>query len=284
MKLRNSISALSFWIVFFAGEERRVVMPTAQVTATADPADEFCGIRNTAFQAGEQVTFHVYYSVVGAYIHAGTATFTTTLETYANKPVYHVVGDGKTKSSYDWIYRVRDKYETYFDTATLQPYKFIRNVDEGGYKKYETVTFNRTANTAVTNSGVFKVPICIQDVLSAMYYARNINFSKYKVDDKIPFKMFLDNEVFDMYVRYMGKETIKTQYGKFRAIKFKPLLLKGTIFEGGEKMTVWVSDDPNHVVLRVESPIVVGKVKIDMMSYRNLRYPLTSMVKLKGSK
>jgi hypothetical protein len=283
MNLRNSISALSIWLVFFMGEERKMVMLPAQMTTTA-PADEFCGIKNTAFQAGEQVTFHVYYSVVGTYIHAGTATFTTTLETYANKPVYHVVGDGKTKSSYDWIYRVRDKYETYFDTATLQPYKFIRNVDEGGYKKYETVTFNKTANTAVTNSGVFKVPICVQDVLSAMYYARNIDFSKYKVDDRIPFKMFLDNEVFDMYIRYLGKETVKTQYGKFKAIKFKPLLLKGTIFEGGEKMTVWVSDDPNHVVLRVESPIVVGKVKIDMMSYRNLRYPLSSMVKLKGSK
>ena len=118
----------------------------------------------------------------------------------------------------------------------------------------------------------------MQDVVSAVYYARNIDFSKYKFDDKIPFSMFLDNEVFNMYIRYLGKETIKTKYGKFKAIKFKPLLLKGTIFEGGEKMTVWVSDDPNHVVLRVESPIVVGKVKIDMMAYRNLRYPLTSMV------
>lgn len=284
MKLRNSISAVGIWLVVFTGEDRKIVTPPVLATAKVNPADEFCGIRNTAFQAGEQVTFHVYYSVVGAYIHAGTATFTTTLGTYANKPVYHVVGDGKTKSSYDWIYRVRDKYETYIDTATLQPYKFIRNVDEGGYKKYETITFNRTANTAVTNSGVFKVPNCVQDVLSAMYYARNVDFAKYKVEDKIPFKMFLDNEVFDMYIRYLGKETVKTQYGKFRAIKFKPLLLKGTIFEGGEKMTVWVSDDPNRVVLRVESPIVVGKVKIDMMSYRNLRYPLTSMVKLKGSK
>ena len=282
MKLRNSLSAFSIWLVFFNAEEKRILPSPVQVNNTI-PSDEFCGIKNTAFQAGEQVTFHVYYSVVGTYIHAGTAIFTTTLENFGNRPVYHVVGDGKTKSSYDWIYRVRDKYETYIDTATLQPVKFIRNVDEGGYKKYETITFNRTANTAVTNGGVFKVPDCIQDVLSAMYYARNIDFSRSKVNDKIPFKMFLDNEVFDMYVRYLGKETIKTQYGKFKAIKFKPLLLKGTIFEGGEKMVVWVSDDPNRVVLRVESPIVVGKVKCDMMAYRNLRYPLTSMVKLRGN-
>jgi hypothetical protein len=282
MKLRNSLSAFSIWLVFFNGEGKKIMPLPAQVS-TPMPADEFCGIKNRAFQAGEQITFHVYYSVVGTYIHAGTAIFTTTLENFGNRPVYHVVGDGKTKSSYDWIYRVRDKYESYIDTATLQPLKFIRNVDEGGYKNYETITFNRTANTAVTNRGVFKVPDCVQDVLSAMYYARNIDFSTSKVNDKIPFKMFLDNEVFDMYVRYLGKETIKTQYGKFKAIKFKPLLLKGTIFEGGEKMVVWVSDDPNRVVLRVESPIVVGKVKCDMMAYRNLRYPLTSMVKLRGN-
>jgi len=131
-------------------------------------------------------------------------------------------------------------------------------------------------NTAVTTTGSFKVPGCIQDVLSAIYYARNIDFNKYKPEDKIPFSMFLDNEVHNLYIKYEGKETIKTKYGKFRAIKFKPLLVKGTMFAGGEKMTVWVSDDPNHIPLRIESPIVVGSVKVDMMQYRNLRYPLTS--------
>ncbi len=50
------------------------------------------------------------------------------------------------------------------------------------------------------------------------------------------------------------------------------------MFEGGEKMTVWVSDDPNHLILRIESPITVGSVKVDMMTYKNLRYPLTSLI------
>jgi hypothetical protein len=93
--------------------------------------------------------------------------------------------------------------------------------------------------------------------------------------------MYLDNEVYQLYIRYLGKETVKTKYGKFRAYKFKPLLIKGTIFEGGEKMTVWVSDDANQIPLRVESPISVGSVKVDMMGYRNLRYPLTSLMNVK---
>ncbi|HMG67386.1 MAG TPA: DUF3108 domain-containing protein [Chitinophagaceae bacterium] len=246
------------------------------------PDDESCEIKNTTFQAGEEISYTVYYAVAGIYIDAGTATFTNVLEKMNGRPVYHVAGVGKTNPSYDWIYKVRDKYESFIDTASLQPLKFLRNVDEGGYKKYENITFNRNANTAVSTEGVFKVPDCIQDVVSAVYYARNIDFNKYNVNDKIPFAMFLDNEVFHMYIRYLGKETVKTKYGKFKAIKFKPLLIKGTIFEGGEKMTVWVSDDANRVPVRIESPIVVGKVKVDMMSSKNLRFPLTSLVKLKG--
>lgn len=250
-------------------------------TFSLTAGDNFCGIRNTSFQSGENITFTVFYSVVGLYVNAGTATFTTTLERLNNKPVYHIIGDGKSNSSYDWIFKVRDRYESYVDTTNLQPMKFIRNVDEGGYKKYENITFNQQANTAITTEGVYKVPNCIQDVLSSIYYARNIDFSKYKENDKIPFDMFLDNEVYHLYLRYLGKETVKTKYGKFNAIKFKPLLVKGTIFEGGEKMTVWVSDDPNHIPLRIESPISVGSVKVDMMQYRGLRYPLSSLVSWK---
>jgi hypothetical protein len=243
--------------------------------------DGFCDIRNTAFKAGESLTFKVFYTVAGVYVGAGEAVFNTTLERFNNIPVYHVVGEGKTFSFYDNFFKVRDKYETYIDTLSLQPYKFIRNVYEGGYKKFENVTFNKATNTAITNNGVFKVPSCVQDVLSSIYYARNIDFDKYKPGDKIPFTLFLDKELFAMYIRYLGKETIKTKYGKFKSIKFKPLLIKGTIFEGGEKMTVWISDDKNKIPVRIESPISVGSIKVDMMTYKNLRYPLSSLISLR---
>ena len=240
--------------------------------------DSPCSIRNTAFRADEEVKMKVFYSTLGMYVGAGEATFTAALERYNGKPVYHLVGTGSTYSFFDGFFKVRDRYESYIDTADLLPYKFVRNVDEGGYKKYNNVTFNHEANTAVSTNGVFKVTDCIQDVVSMVYYARNINFDKYKVNDKILFDMFLDDEVFHMYIRYMGKETIKTRYGKFKAIKIRPLLIKGTIFEGGEKMTAWLSDDPNHLLLRAESPIAVGSIKVDMMSYKNLRHPLSSLI------
>jgi hypothetical protein len=243
--------------------------------------NDFCGgIRNTAFHAGESITYKVFYKLANVYVGAGEAVFSTTLERLQGHDVYHAVGEGKTYPFYDKFYKVRDRYESYIDTNTLQPYKFIRNVYEGGYTTLENVSFIKAAGTAVTSEGVYKIPDCIQDVVSAIFYARNIDFSHLKPGDKIPFDMFLDRQVYHLYVRYLGKETIRTHYAKFRCIKFKPLLIKGTIFEGGEKMTVWVSDDPNHIALRVESPITVGSVVVDMINYHNLRYPLSSLVDL----
>ncbi|HLK27083.1 MAG TPA: DUF3108 domain-containing protein [Puia sp.] len=240
--------------------------------------DEFCGVQNKAFLTGESITYKVFYTLAKVYVGAGEATFTTALEQINGRTVYHVTGDGKTYSFYDNFFKVRDKYESFIDTATMQPLKFLRNVDEGGYKIYENITFNKAVNTAITTKGVFKVPACVQDVISSIYYARNIDFSKMKPNDKIPFTLFLDNQLYDIYIRYLGKEVVKTKYGKFRAIKFKPLLIKGTIFQGGEKMTVWVTDDANHLPIRVESPITVGSIIVDMINFKNRRYPMTSLL------
>ena len=242
---------------------------------------DFCITSNYAFLPGERITFKVYYSVIGIYVDAGTAHFTLTREQMNSKPVYHVVAEGNSNPRYDWIFKVRDRYETYMDTASLLPLRFVRNVNEGGYKKQENVTFNHQAGKATSTNGVFTVPKCIQDVISSVYQARNINFSKYKPGDKIPFSMFLDDKVYDIYVRYMGMEEVKTRYGRFNAIKLKPMLIKGNTFSGGEKMTLWVSNDGNHIPLRIESPISVGSVKVDMMGYSNIRYPFSSQINVR---
>jgi len=239
--------------------------------------NEFCQVRNSTTQNGEVISYTVYYSAAGIYVNAGSASFSNKLEKLNGKTVYHMTGAGNSNSRYDWIYKVRDVYESYIDTATMQPLKFVRNVHEGKTKKYESISFNRSTNTVITDSGLKKVPACIQDVLSTIYFARNIDFSKYKVNDKIPYTMFLENEAHELFIRYLGKESIKTTYGKFNSIKFKAMLVEGTMFSGGENMTVWVSDDANRVPVRTQSPILIGNIKVDMSGYKNLRYPLSAL-------
>jgi len=240
---------------------------------------DFCNTVNKCIQAGEKLNFKVFYNLSAVWVAAGEASFTTRSETLNGKPVFHITGDGATYRSYDWIFRVRDRYETFIDAENLLPQKFVRNVDEGGYKFTNNVVFDQANKKAYSNKKTFNVPACVQDVLSTIYYARNIDYDKYKPGTKIPFSMFLDDQVYNLYIRYLGKQKVKTKYGTFNAIKIAPLLIKGTIFKGGEDMVVWVSDDANHIPLRIDSPILVGSVKVDMMGYSNLKYPLTSLIK-----
>ena len=233
--------------------------------------EHFCGIRNHSMQDGEKLTYKIYYTLAGVYVGAGEVVFSTKLETYQSKPVYHVSGYGYTYKSYDWFYKVNDLYESYIDTATMLPVKFVRNVHEQNNQIYSNVLFNHAHLNAITTNGLFTIPSCAQDVLSAIYYARNINYNQYKIGDKIPFSIFLDDQVFNIFIRYLGKETINTKWGTFRTIKFKPLLIDGTIFKGGEQMTVWVTDDENKIPLLVETPILIGKVKVYLNDFNHLR-------------
>ena len=81
-----------------------------------------------AFQAGEKITYTVFYNVVGMYVNAGTATLSISSAKMLNNDVLHVVGEGSTNSRYDWIFKVRDRYESFLDAETLQPYKFVRHI------------------------------------------------------------------------------------------------------------------------------------------------------------
>ena len=245
------------------------------------PAQSVSMLRNISFQDGEKLTFRVYYNMGFIWINSGNAEFNVKSETVDNHNTYHITGVGKTANSFEWFYKVSDVYESFIDKETMLPLRFVRNVNEGGMKFCNDVCFDHAKEQAVSNKKNYPIPKSTQDVLSSMYFARNINYNKYSAGDKIPFTMFLDNQVYNLYIKYIGKEKISTKMGVFNAIKISPLLIEGTIFKDGNKMTIWLSDDDNHLPVRIESPILIGSIKIDLLQYENIRNPFAGMISKK---
>lgn len=230
-----------------------------------------CGIKVDAFKPGDKTEYRIMYNWGMIWVEAGYAAFTCELGTYDDKPVYHFVGRGRTYDKYDFIYKVRDYYDSYADTATLRPYRYRRDINEGGRKFYEDARFSYKANKVYTvirtekevklDSTILKP--CVIDVMTAIFYSRCMDFSKCKVNDTIPLHLYLENKTYDVHIRYIGKEEKQVgKLGKIKCIKFKPLLIEGTIFKGGEDMTVWVTDDHRKIPVYVETPILVGKIKV----------------------
>ena len=73
---------------------------------------------------------------------AGEATLKVNEKSLNGKKVFHVVGKGKTTGLANAFFKVRDRYESYFDKETGVPYKFIRKIDEGGHTKDIEIDFD----------------------------------------------------------------------------------------------------------------------------------------------
>jgi hypothetical protein len=217
--------------------------------------------------------------VIGLYVNAGDAQFTVTPSKWEGESALVLTATGNSNRRYDWIFKVRDKYESIVDTKSLLPYFFSRSINEGSFHQKQTLSFNQKVNEVTTQKGEsFKTADCTFDVISIIYAARNLDFKNLQVNEKVYLSFFLDKELFPSYFKYLGKEVVQTKFGKFKAIKIAPLLVKGTMFEGGERMTIWVTDDDNHIPIRIETPIIIGSIKVDMKSYEGLRHPLTAMI------
>ncbi len=230
----------------------------------------------TAFQRGEELNYRIHYGLV----NAGKATFHVrdTLVSIGGKPHFSIKVFGRSKSTWDWFYKVRDHYYTYMDTNTYLPSIAYRNVREGSYKTKERLVFKREDGVLLRNGEKRNIPEGIHDILSAIYYARCINFSKAQTGAHLPIKTFFSDSLFPVGVTYKGKSTVKTNFGKFKCRIFEPELVKGRIFKGQDDMTVYVSDDRNQVPLRIESKIFVGKIQADLKSFENLKYPLKARI------
>jgi hypothetical protein len=241
------------------------------------------------FKDGEKITYNAVYNWGFIWLNAGIVEFSVAETTYKNQESYHFKTSGTSLKSYDWFFKVRDYFQSYADKETLQPYFFERNTYEDGYKVLERCHFNYKDSLVYTKiqksdkaytEDTIKMRKNAFDLMSAVYYTRNIDFERYKINDKIPVRIILDNDFFDLYIRYLGKEILETHDNrKFRTMKFSVLLIEGTIFKGGEDLYVWVTDDFNRVPILVEAKILIGSVKATLSATENLKYPLSSEIK-----
>lgn len=259
---------------------------TSNISPLIEPKKEVvepCFMENKTFQGGEEITYKLYYNWGIMWLSAGEVTF----KVNDMGSQYHVAVAGRTYKSYEWFFKVRDYYDTYIDKNSLLPKTAIRNVREGKYKLYDKVDFDQENKKASSLRGKtrdeatkkeYDLGECMHDMLSVIYYSRNIDFESYNEGEEFPVKIFMDKEVWPLNVKYKGKQSRKKIKGKgrFNTIKFSPQVVSGRVFKEGEEMMVYVSDDKNRIPLLIESPVSVGSVKAVLKNYKGLKYEMTA--------
>ncbi|HPF97871.1 MAG: DUF3108 domain-containing protein [Flavobacteriaceae bacterium] len=236
----------------------------------------------SAFKEGEWFRFRMSYS---NFLKAGNATLTVNQSSIGGKSVYHVVGKGWTTGMIKWFFKVEDRYESYFDKESILPYKFIRKIDEGGHTKDVEINFDQENNKAEVHNKkhnrkqTFTTKPNIQDMVSTYYYLRNkVDTSKLKIGDEFFADMFFDEENYGFKLKYLGEETISTDFGKVKSLVFRPYVLAGRVFKEEESLTLWVSNDKNKIPLRVKADLAVGSLRADLEAFKGLKHPFKIVV------
>ena len=188
---------------------------------------------------------------------------------------FHIVGRGKTSSFFDWFFKVRDVYETYLDTSQYLPVKFIRSIKEGTYQKQELYIFKHSDSLVFYKDTSHLILSNTQDMLSALFYARTFD-QKSLIHKKSFFvPIFMDEENYLLEILYLNNEKVETDFGEVNCLVFKPKMQEGRVFQDGEQMKIWISDDKNHLLIKVETQIWGGTIKAVIVKTKELKYPLS---------
>ena len=238
----------------------------------------FRTVSNKAFAAGEFLRYRLHYG----WVDAGEATIEVkeSSRKVKGRSLLHIIGIGKSLSAFDVVYRVRDRYESYVDKQGLFPWVFVRRVDEGGFKINQDYTFYQHKDQVdVGNGKTYDTPKFCQDMVSSFFYARTLDFTNLKPGDIVEVPTFVDEEIFHLKVKFMGRETIKLRRGKFRCMKFQPIVQEGRTFEKSDDLQVWITDDKNRIPILAKANIIFGSIKMEVVEYKNLLNPIAKVEK-----
>jgi len=274
-KLLTIAPVLLCWPLAFGQanfQEKVVPLPFKEIETESDLRT----IDHNAFKAGEKLTYVVHYG----FVNAGEAVIELkeSKKKIRGRKVLHAVGTGVTLGAFNWFYKVNDRYETYFDEEGVFPWMFVRRVDEGGFIINQDYTYDQHKQEVKTEKGkTFEVTPHIQDMLSSFYFARTMDFSKAKKGDVFIFDCFTDEEIFPLRMRYLGKEVVEIRSGKYRCLKFSPIVQEGRVFEEDEDLLMWLTDDGNMIPILAKAKVVVGSIKCELTSYEGLTHPISKV-------
>lgn len=234
-----------------------------------------------AFKDGEWFEFRIHYGV----FNASRITLELKADTLDLVPVFHAKGYGRTTGLARFFFKVEDYYQSYFGQQDGLPRKFIRDIDEGGYTKDVEIDFDHQSKIAKVNNKKKKkkaqhsINENAQDLISAFYYLRNFYATDQLVEgEDISLNMFFDDENYLFKLRFLGKETLDTKFGKVRCLKLRPFVQSGRVFSEQESVTLWVSDDANKLPIKLRADLRVGSIDCDLENVKNLRHPFEIIV------
>ena len=236
-------------------------------------------IPTSAYGPGERLEYTFRYG----FVHAAEAQIELKAAGRGpNGPQWLIDARGRSTGTFSWFFKVDDRYRTTIDAATGYPLHFIRDVKEGGYTIDQDYRFDwstQSVRTLTSKRGnpvkkyVFQLPGPTHDMISSIFALRNLDFDNLQAGDTARVPLFMDEEWLELEVVYSGKVEQKVNGEKWPCLLFHPVIQTGRIWRNPDDLSVYISDDANHIPLLAQSNILFGTIQMELTHASGLRNP-----------
>lgn len=240
-----------------------------------------CSSDNHAFQSGETLSYDLYFNWKFVWVKVGTASMNTTQTTYNGQPAYrnYLITRGSERA--DKYFVMRDTLMAYTG-LDLVPFYYTKRALEGDTYRREDVwysypngqcavkmRFQKNNNPPSTTTHTSKY--CAFDMLSMLLRARSFDTSTFKPGQRLNFLMAEGKGCEWRYVIYRGKKnfTIENTQKTYRCLVFSYMEKEDN--KEKEIVKFYITDDKNHVPVRIDMNLKFGSAKAYLRGMKGLR-------------
>lgn len=246
-----------------------------------------CGTENHAIQPGETLSYELKFNWKFIWINAGWAKMTVNNTVYQGEPCLKTDLQSYTNKKIDFFFKMRDTL-TCITSQQLEPLYFRKGAEEGKRYTVDEVKFSYKDGKCIvdqqrtlygnTDKHYDEVSVCVYDMLSILLQARSYDPTDYRPGTKILFSMATGREIEKQTLIYRGKENFTAENDvTYRCLVFS--LVEYVNNKEKEVITFYVTDDLNHLPVRLDMYLNFGSAKAFLTDIKGNRHPLTSIVK-----
>jgi hypothetical protein len=248
-----------------------------------------CGIENTAFKSGEFLTYDLYFNWKFVWVKVGTASMSTVQSTYKGQKAFRSSLITRGNDQLDNVFVMRDTLLCYTDTD-ISPLYFRKGAREGDRYYVDELWYtypkgnchlkmHRIDHDGEVHWKEAEYKDCIYDMMSIFLRARNFDASNMKEGENIPMPISDARRLTNSWLKYTGKTTLKMKNGatKYRCLTFS--FIEREDGKNHELIRFYITDDKNHLPVRLDMFLSFGSAKAYLSGYKGLRNEMESKVK-----
>jgi hypothetical protein len=195
---------------------------------------------------------------------AGNAT----IKLSNNGSEYHVSATADSVGVVAMLYRVADRFDSYFDARSLCSSHITKHTEEGTHKRETNIRFDYQKRKAMLDERNLKdnatkhqeedIPPCVTDVLSGILYGATL-----PLHDGATYNFPLNDggKTVNVQAHVEGHEEVKTPAGTFQTIRVQPEADSGVLKQRG-KIWVWYTNDGQHIPVLMRARMFWGTLTI----------------------